>query len=156
MAWTTVKCAECGKEYQVQMYGPHRDREWKQKNWNGHCDNCKEAFKAQVEKERAEKSAKDAELAKESGFVTLEGSIKQIQWAETLRIARIEKIKVYIGKALQNGNTEYAEWLKNKIEYSKKEKSAKFFIDRRDNDESAFQKGFEEYKAKKIAEEFLK
>ena len=142
MAWTIVKCNECGEEYRVEMYGPHRNRQWKVENWKGYCDDCKKTFKEQKEKE--------------NGFIQLEGSVKQISWAETLRIKRINFIKLLIGEALNENNIEFAEWLRTKIEDTKIQKNASWFIDRRENGKSAFIKGYENFLAKQKAEEFLK
>lgn len=156
MAWTEVKCSECGETYRVQMYGKHRDREWKVNNWSGYCDECKLKHKEENERQKLIQSPKDKEEAKSQGLPELEGSPKQIQWAETLRVSRIEFIKVLIGKALEENCIEYAEWLKMKIESTKKQTSAKWFIDYRDSKEDAFRSAFKEYCLTKKAEEFLK
>ena len=155
MAWTTVICNECGEEYDVQMYGKMRDREWRVKNWSGYCDNCKQKFKEIKQKEIADENKKNADMAKAEGLPKLEGTEKQIAWAETLRKNRIEYIKVLIGSALQNNNINYAEWLKSKIESSKKETKASFFIDRRNSSDVDFEHGYDKHVKKLEAEKFL-
>lgn len=155
MAWTEVKCNDCGNTYQVQMYGKQKDREWKVRNWHGYCNECQLKYKEQKDKEIEEENQKNAEIAKESGYAILEGTPKQISWAETLRIQRIDFIKILLGKAIQEGKEEYAEWLKSKIYDTQKETKASFFIDRRGNKEEKFVEGFENYKLKQIAEKNL-
>lgn len=79
MAWEYVSCSECGKEYQVQMYGPQKTRDWKVSNWNGVCGDCKEAAKAAL-----------VEKNKSGELVELTGSEKQIAWAYKIRAEFIE------------------------------------------------------------------
>lgn len=74
MAWQTVKCSKCDTGYQVQMYGPHKDRDWRATNWTGTCDECK----AKTVSEAVTTNA-------DSDLVTLTGSDKQIAWAMTIR-----------------------------------------------------------------------
>ena len=83
------------------------------------------------------------------------GSEKQIQWAETLRMKRIEFIKLLIGKALQEDNKDYVKWLKMKFEKTITNSSAKFFIDLRNSDENSFKTAFNNYQLKQQAEKFL-
>lgn len=74
MAWTTVNCVECGSEYEVQMYGKQRERDWRVRTWKGVCDDCKEnAIITNNEKN------------KDGKFVQLIGSEKQISWAYEIR-----------------------------------------------------------------------
>ena len=42
MAWEYVTCNECGDEYQVQIYGKRKEREWKINTWKGICQQCKD------------------------------------------------------------------------------------------------------------------
>jgi len=155
MAWEQVKCNNCGEKYRVQMYGKHRDREWKINNWNGICDSCKEKNKQLKIEEQKKESQKNAQIAKEKGMPELIGSEKQIQWAETLRMKRIEFIKLLIGKALQEDNKDYVKWLKMKFEKTITNSSAKFFIDLRNSDENSFKTAFNNYQLKQQAEKFL-
>ena len=74
MAWQTVDCSKCKNSYSVQMYGPHKTRDWKVANWNGICDNCKEAAKAVL-----------VEQNKSGALPELTGSDKQIAWAMKIR-----------------------------------------------------------------------
>jgi len=85
MAWTEVECRECGKRFDVQMYGPHKDREWRVKNLYWLCDECK-AKKREEEAQEAAKKSSEMELPE------LVGSEKQIQWALKIRLQAIKHI----------------------------------------------------------------
>ena len=74
MAWKTVNCSKCKNSYSVQMYGPHKTRDWKVSNWNGICDDCKEAAKLAL-----------VEQNKTGDLPELTGSNKQIAWAMKIR-----------------------------------------------------------------------
>ena len=90
MAWY-YGTFSCGCEGRVNIIGPMKDREWKkEKAFNKMCYECYE--KALKEKmERANEKAK--EISKEWELPNLEGSEKQIAWANTLRIELYEKTK---------------------------------------------------------------
>lgn len=91
MAWTTVECADCGDEYQVQLYGKIRDRQWKIDNWRGFCDSCKKKF-------RDESTRKAIADAKDMGLPNLSGTEKQIAWAETIRVDILNKSMEFINR----------------------------------------------------------
>jgi len=82
VAWHDGEYA-CGHKGRVQIYGPSKDREWKQRyEFAKKCPDCRE-------KDFAEKIKKDNQKAKEfsekRGLPSLTGSDKQIDWATTLR-----------------------------------------------------------------------
>jgi len=124
MAWEYVNCAECNEEYRVQMYGKIKQREWKVENWNGICDDCKEQLRQQ--------ELKDAQAAaQEIDLPALEGSEKQIAWAEKIRIQLVEKFNETAKKAADGG----AANLNKAIEAFEKaceNPSASWWIDYRD------------------------
>ena len=119
MAWETVECERCGKSYRVQMYGKIRDREWRKNNWNGICDECKE-------KSKQEAIQKAVTWAKERGLPELEGTEKQVAWAETIRkkwIETLERLPLTENeeKALLflQGQTKARFWIDSRFEDSK-------------------------------------
>lgn len=85
MAWTEVECRECGSKFDVQMYGPHKDREWRVEHLFWLCDECKT-------KKREEEAKKAAQESQEMELPELVGSEKQIQWALKIRLQAIKQI----------------------------------------------------------------
>ena len=73
----------CGHSETQQFYGKHADRvsrlEWLERGV------CRECFRVEQIKKRAEESTAAAEQAKNNGLPPLVGSDKQIAWAETIR-----------------------------------------------------------------------
>ena len=91
MAKYEVECIsgisdDCEGTFRVQLYGSHDDREWKLENYDWTCDACKEA-------KREQKNAAAAERNTERGLPGLEGSEKQIGWAESIRDEKIEDLE---------------------------------------------------------------
>lgn len=87
MAKYTVTCADCGEEFTVQLVGPHKTRDWKLNNWEWVCDEC-------ARKRREEQNRKAAESNSEAGLPALEGSQKQVAWAESIRQKMAAQLKV--------------------------------------------------------------
>ncbi|NBB84971.1 MAG: hypothetical protein GVY12_01950 [Bacteroidetes bacterium] len=90
MAKYTVDCTsgisgDCAGTFRVQLYGKRKDREWKLENYDWTCDACK------AEKRRRKNQA-SAEANAERGLPGLEGSDKQIGWAETIRARKVEEL----------------------------------------------------------------
>lgn len=73
----------CGHDQTVQLYGNARDRE-SRAQWLAGTD-CGDCFKAQRDQERAEENQQNAEANKAAGLPELDGSPKQVEWAETIR-----------------------------------------------------------------------
>ncbi|MGO5353784.1 hypothetical protein ACTQX5_09910 [Faecalicoccus sp. LCP19S3_E3] len=114
MAWK-YGTFSCGHEGRVQVYGPSVDRQRKADYYfDTHL--CPECWA----KKQAKLSAKNADIADCLGFAKLEGSPKQIAWAENLRIKMFEilKEKPYYKDVVES--------------IAKSETSAKFYIDARD------------------------
>lgn len=84
----------CGHEEEVNICGPGKDRDRKAE-WEGR-KLCRDCYKAKMDAERAEASAKAAESNK--GLPALEGSEKQIAWAETIRAKAIAEIDSFIAR----------------------------------------------------------
>ncbi|MFE8034774.1 hypothetical protein [Thiohalocapsa marina] len=84
MAWTTVTHS-CGHADRHQLYGRGRDRDWRAERLAEEpCDACR----------RAEFEAKNADAAAANaaaGLPPLTGSEKQILWAESIRLLKIDQ-----------------------------------------------------------------
>ena len=82
MAKYDVTCPACETTYRVALFGKNKDREWKLENFDWTCDECREKqFKERCRKESESAAATNAE----TGLPPLQGSEKQIAWAETIR-----------------------------------------------------------------------
>ena len=116
MAWEYVTCNDCGDEYQVQMFGKRKEREWKINTWKGICQDCKDKkIYENVEKNKNHETP-------------LIGTDKQISWAYEIREIFInnfnqkiqdEDIKDVIYERLFSNNKSWY-WIDNKdysIEY---------------------------------------
>lgn len=92
----------CGHEEQVEVFGPRKDREWRlEREKEKLCTAC---WKAQQERERAERErkwaaarAEGAELAKQLGLPELQGTPRQIAWATEIRGQRIRDLIEIMG-----------------------------------------------------------
>lgn len=75
----------CGHQSELQLYGKNDSREWAiERAERGLCTEC---WKLQKEKEREEAGIQAQAIAAERGWVRLEGSEKQVLWAETIRLS---------------------------------------------------------------------
>lgn len=147
MAKYTITCA-CGHEHTFSLVGPHKSREWYlEKAKDEDCPACKEeARKAAIEFENKVAAEKSAEME----LPELEGSPKQVAWANTLRIAFIDIME----KKMSKVKPEYADMFQRFYEMITSETSAKFFIDTRDeNISELFRKFVEEHKDEEIEAE---
>jgi hypothetical protein len=73
----------CGHTDIIQLYGSTKDREWRLA-----CEEeklCPDCWKAKLEADRQKKNEEAAEVNKATGLPPLEGSEKQVPWAETIR-----------------------------------------------------------------------
>lgn len=94
MAWMYRECdGGCGKEAREQVYGKVKNRDWKFEQMKVLCEECREK-EEQKKKEEREKANKEAAHRNEcQGLPQLEGSEKQIAWAESIRRKKIERIE---------------------------------------------------------------
>ena len=108
----------CGHTGEVEFYGKERDCEWRaEQEAKKICQDC-------VEKKKEEETAQAKAWAKEKGLPDLEGTEKQIAWAEVIRKRlfedleeckkkdqeEIEKLKTNPSEKLRK------EWIENEIE----------------------------------------
>lgn len=89
MAKYYVTCPVCGEEHRISLFGKISDREWKLEHWDWTCDECKK-------KRYDEENASAAEENKEAGLPALEGTERQVAWAETIRKQIITAINTEI------------------------------------------------------------
>lgn len=90
MAWYYGTYA-CGHEGRVNIIGPVKDRQWKaDREFSKMCPDC---WKKHLEEKRERENREAAEKAKEMGLPQLEGTEKQIAWANTIRQKVIEKFE---------------------------------------------------------------
>lgn len=132
----------CGHEGRVNVIGPQKYRQYKiEQRFSGLCPEC---YKKYLKEEREKRNLVDAEVAKEMELPELQGTEKQVAWANTLRNAFIERIE----KSKEDKN--FADTLKWELNISRLEAKkvinnfddileeimikdeARFFIDNRD------------------------
>lgn len=125
----------CGHDGEVDLYGPRREREdrlaWYERNRL-----CPDCYRERVRREREEASAKAAEANAVRGLPALEGSEKQIAWAESLRAPVAERLsRVEVADAAW-ATPEALEAAKDAVvlvtEEILRQTDAKWWIDRRD------------------------
>lgn len=88
MAWY-YGTYSCGHEGRVNIIGPVKDRQWKaDREFSKMCPEC---WQKHVEKERERQNEEAAEKAKEMELPELEGSERQVAWANTLRQKLIDR-----------------------------------------------------------------
>ena len=109
MAWYYGKYS-CGHEGRVNVIGKMSERQWKiDRHFSGICEECRK-------KENEQKALEASKKAKEYEFPKLNGSEKQIQWAETLRMKFYEycdKNKIDSDDIISN-ETESRFWIDNR------------------------------------------
>lgn len=81
----------CGHEGRVNIIGPVKHRQWKaDRSFEEMCPDCYEKY---LEEKRNKANKESAEKAKEMELPMLEGTEKQIAWANTIRQNIIEKFE---------------------------------------------------------------
>ena len=87
MAKYEIACNICKENVTtIKLYGSLRSRQWKIDNYNWTCDSC-------LEKIKDDAFEKSIDFSKEYDLPKLNGSEKQIKWAETLRFNIISQIE---------------------------------------------------------------
>ena len=98
-ATVTCTCCECGKSFTASKMLASRDQANNWKEWAVSniilCDDCRIIAK---EAERAEANAKAAAEAKEFELPELSGSPRQIEWANTIRVAYFKSYSKIVAK----------------------------------------------------------
>ena len=121
----SVKCEKCGKEFMVELFGKHKDREWKLEHFSWKCEEC----------HKAEKNEKAAEKEKELELPELEGTEKQVAWARQIRIKSLKFFRDWIDLCDDDDEKNAAERkaCEKAIAEFQKATSAKWVIDHRDD-----------------------
>lgn len=131
----------CGHTERHQLYGPIAGRERQAARLAER--KCSECYKAEREAEREAETAKAVEQAQAAGLPALQGSDKQVAWAESIRATMIETATAYVAKvagatpANEQQAAQHAAGLaaaKATVEAMMTETSAKWWIDRRGSD----------------------
>lgn len=78
----------CGHAETVQLYGPRQRRESRAR-WLAESE-CGTCWKAQQDRERSERSERNAAANRAAGLPGLQGSPKQVAWAETIRAEMLD------------------------------------------------------------------
>lgn len=128
MAYYDVKHC-CGHVESVQLYGPTKNREWRIHQMEQEL--CSECWAAEL----ARRNAENAKKAQEMELPPLQGTEKQVAWAETLRMEFIAEYErdyanrpMRVDPMLENcSNDEYAEAV------LKEETRASWWIDHKDS-----------------------
>ena len=121
MAWY-YGTFSCGHEGRVNVIGPQKDRQWKIDNkFSGICEEC---YKNKLQKEREDANQKALERAKEMELPELQGTEKQVAWANTLRDKFVNEIEELI-KDIETDKYTYEEYKEDifKIENKSKEET---------------------------------
>lgn len=116
----------CGHVETVDLYGPRKNREWRLENVEAE-KLCEECYKAKLAEERELANKQAAEAAQAQGLPKLEGTEKQVAWAETIRQEVLTAIDDYIleDEAKDPRVIEIVNHIKSKT-------SASWWIDRRE------------------------
>ena len=140
-------CEDCKKEYSRETYtsrdSKHIKEFWREKKGTeyGLCYDC---YKKLKEEEKAKASAEAAEKAAKEGLPKLEGTEKQVAWAETIRqelFSCFEKIGEENTYGIRKNKILYDRF----IETVRNETRAKWFIDNRDSFHFIFITSFIEF-----------
>lgn len=117
----------CGHTAEVQLFGKVKDRQSRIK-WLEECGICPDCYRAQKEKEKKEAEEKAAAEAKDFGLAELQGSEKQIAWANKIRLAAIENL----GKEIEHASGRIKDCLEALLKEVGAETSASKIINSRD------------------------
>lgn len=128
----------CGCDQTIQLYGKTSDREWRiQKEEQKLCPEC--YAKAQQE-ERKQAGEQAAQLNFQMGCRPLEGSDKQVAWAETIRFTRLDALQQLItdtavrvdSQSVPAAMIPVLECMRETFAWASGLTSAKWWIDHRD------------------------
>ncbi len=81
----------CGHTVTTQLFGSVRDRERKIHFFETQGE-CSECYKKRIAEERAKKNAEAQGKSKEMNLSDLEGTEKQVPWANTIRVKKFEDL----------------------------------------------------------------
>jgi hypothetical protein len=125
----------CGHEGEVQLYGKGSERERKLE-WLATQD-CPACEKAAREARNAAANAEAAAANAKAGLATLQGSDKQIAWAETIRAGYMPGLQAKLAEMQAKVTPENAAIAAKAISITEgiiNNQSAAWWIDRRDHE----------------------
>lgn len=137
MAWYYGEYS-CGHKGRVDIVGPIKHRQWKaDRHFEKLCPDC---YKKHLEEERIRANEEAAKKAKEMELPELQGTEKQVAWANTLRQNLIDEFEGIEEQAYERRARRY----EIKAKYAElpivlhyilmTHNSAKYYIDNRDSD----------------------
>lgn len=132
MAKYTVERA-CGHTETVALIGKIKDREWRLEHVESN-KLCYECYQNELVRKREEENKKSAELAREIELPTLDGSEKQVAWAETIRLHALDYFQVELKDAYESvkrGRAKRFEKLTKVIAVLERQASASWWINNR-------------------------
>lgn len=126
MAKATAECTckTCGKIYTTTKICRNRAdaNDWEQ--WAAeHYDECPECYKARKQAEREEVNEQAAQESLEMGWPELNGSLRQVAWATTIRKEKIDEL---LARKPTEKGMRYITWI------VQTHTDAKYWIDNRD------------------------
>ena len=138
----------CGHTEERQLYGKMADRERKIAYFEEH-GLCSECYRKQKELERQEANKKAKETNQAAGLPKLEGSEKQVAWAEKIRADILQRLKPSDKAATTPQQEEIKKYIAKEYAKIKNEASAAWWIENRNRIEADFKSDLLAY-AKKI------
>ena len=114
----------CGHTEQKELFGKVKERESRIAYWEekGLCTDC---YKAEQEAKRVRENAEAAQKAEAFGWANLQGSEKQVAWANTIRLNIMRQLEQILNQS--DGAMKVRAHLNNKLE-------SKWWIDNRQTD----------------------
>lgn len=119
----------CGHKGQINIVGPTKDRQRKV-DW-AFSGLCKECFQAKMEAEKVEQNKAAMELAKEMELPELQGTEKQVAWANTLRLELIKKFDAIKKEHYEDNELTYNQFMQVKDYILETKTKASYYIDNR-------------------------
>jgi hypothetical protein len=124
----------CGHTGVIQLYGPGRDREWHLGVEESKL--CPECWQVKREADKLKENAESAAANQAAGLPQLEGTEKQIVWAETIRKKIIDGIQTkLVDRVPETAKAEHPEeWAEAVATFKalQKHSAASWWIERRD------------------------
>lgn len=147
-ATATCTCKTCGKSFEVSAVKQNRreaDRwaEWAEKTY----DECSECYKERLAREREEANKKAAEVSAERKWPVLQGSEKQIAWANTIRLDYVSRLEEVLAGCAEGGEEAKA-FATMRDFILETYTDARFWIDGRDNYNRIGRQASKDYAAK--------
>ena len=139
----------CGHEETVVLFGKTKDREWRLEREAEKL--CYECWQKQLKEEHEKENQEAAEAAKEMNLPELQGTEKQIAWAETIRQSMINQIEEFIYKNVKPEHRNNPK-LRESVEHIKSKTEARWWIDNRSLDYTSKISDLLEKAAKEVKE----